>query len=68
MAHVYSDFVSQGVTFRFVSKGVLGLGLVVVYVHYDFALRGRMFRVVQQGSTRFRVDNGVFVFWICFAR
>jgi hypothetical protein len=32
--------------FRNVKKGVLGLGLIMVHVSYDFALQGRRIRVV----------------------
>jgi hypothetical protein len=41
----------QGRRFRVVYKGVLGLGLMLVHLYYDFALQGR----------RFMVDAGVFV-------
>jgi hypothetical protein len=43
--HLYYDVVSQGRTFRVVEKELLSLGLVIVYVYYDFALQGGRLRV-----------------------
>jgi hypothetical protein len=35
--------------FRVVQRGVLGLGLIMVHVYYDFPLQGRWCRVVPRG-------------------
>jgi hypothetical protein len=48
MVHVY-DVVLQGRRFRAVKKEVLGLGLIMVHVYYDFALQGRRLGVVTRG-------------------
>jgi hypothetical protein len=36
MVHVYSEFALQGMRFRVVKKGILGSGLIMVHVYYDF--------------------------------
>jgi hypothetical protein len=40
MVHVYYDLVLQGMRFRVVQTGVLGLGLIMVHVSYDVVLQG----------------------------
>jgi hypothetical protein len=56
----YCDFALQHRGLRVVKQGVLGLGLIIVYVYYELVLQRRRFRVVER-STWFRVDIGVFV-------
>jgi hypothetical protein len=45
--HVFcNEFDLRGIRFRAVYTGVLGLGLIVVYVYNEFASQDRRFRVV----------------------
>jgi hypothetical protein len=57
MAYVYHEFAFQRTRFRAVYRGIPGLGLIAVYVYYEFPkydVSGW-----SKGSTRFRIDNGV---------
>jgi hypothetical protein len=47
--HTNYEFVWQGGRFRVVPKGVLGLGLIVVYLYYEFAWQGERFRIGPKG-------------------
>jgi hypothetical protein len=44
--YVDYEFSLQGRRFRVVEKGVLGLGLIMVYWYYEFLLHGMGFGVV----------------------
>jgi hypothetical protein len=46
VVHVYHELAWRGRTFRIVEKGALGLGLIMVYLNYEFLLQGMRLRVV----------------------
>jgi hypothetical protein len=44
--HLYYEFGFQSGRFRVVSRGVLGLGLILVDFHYELVFQSRRLRVV----------------------